>query len=76
MAPDDLVKVTTHDGEVIEVDVDAAATVLLEGDYLTEAGDLSSKGTEALHIGHQLYGEDADVQAVRTQIRVQEVVDQ
>lgn len=75
MTPDDLIEVTTHEGEVIEVDIDAVATVLLEGEYLTAAGDLSSAGTEALHIGHQLYGDDADVQAVRTQLRVQEVID-
>jgi hypothetical protein len=76
MTPDELIEVTTHDGEIIEVDIDAVATALLEGDYLTEAGDLSSHGTEALHIGHQLYGDDADIQAVRTQIRLQEVIDQ
>lgn len=75
MAPDDLIEVTTDPaGEVIDVEIDPGAGSLLEHDYLTEEGRLTATGKEALHIGHQLYDGDADVQGVLEQIRHAEVV--
>lgn len=75
MAADDLVAVTTHEGEVFEVEIDAAADALVEYDYLTEDGTLSPQGKEALHVGHAVYGDDPDIEAVVEQLRVREVVD-
>jgi hypothetical protein len=77
LAPDDLVTVTADPmGEIFEVDVDATATALVANDYLTDDGELAPEGKEALHVGQQLYGDDADIQAVMDQLRLQAVVDQ
>lgn len=75
MTPDDLIDVTTQADEVVEIVIDPAADAMVEQDYLTDAGDLSQRGNEALHVGKQLYGDDGDVQAVMEQLRHQEVVD-
>lgn len=73
MAPDDLLTITTHDGEVLDLVIDPAADTLVEHDYLTDEGTLSAAGKEALAVGHQLYGDDRDIRAVRDQLRLQEV---
>lgn len=75
MSPDDLIEVTTLAGEVIEIEIDTAAETLVEHGYLTEDGGLSPEGKEALAVGGQIFGDDGDVQRVREQIRIQEVVD-
>lgn len=75
LTPDDLVTVETFADEPIEVTVDPAAETLFEADYLTDDGGLTPQGKEALAIGHQLFGEDDDIQSVRQRIRIQEVAD-
>lgn len=76
LTPDDLVTVTTQAGEIIEIDVDPAVTPVVEHGYLEDDGSLSAQGREALHVGRQLYGEDADIQSVLDQLRVADVVQQ
>jgi hypothetical protein len=75
MAPDELVTIETFGEEPVEVTVDPAANTLLEADYIAEDENLTPQGKEALAIGHQLFGEDADIQSVRHRIRIQEVAD-
>jgi len=76
MGLDDLVTVTTDpDGTVIELEFDAIADTLVEYEYLTDDGNLSPDGLEALSVGRRLYGGDQDIQAVLEQIRLKEVVD-
>ncbi|MDS0476812.1 hypothetical protein [Natrinema sp. 1APR25-10V2] len=74
MEPDDLVTVETVGDEPVEVTIDPATNPLFENDYLTDDGQLSYKGQEAAAVGRQLYGDDADIQAVMGQLRIQEVV--
>lgn len=73
LEPDDLVDITTVGGEPVEVTIDPAATHLTEHGYLEEDGTLAPTGREALHVGHQLFDEDPDIQQVKHQLRVQEV---
>ena len=75
MPPDALVDITTQAGEVVEIAIDATADAVLLNDYLTDDGTLSPQGSEALHVGHQLYGEDPDVESLMNQLQVQEVVE-
>lgn len=75
LVPDDLVAVTTVADEPVEITIDTAVDALLRNNYLAddEARTLSSAGQEALHVGHQLYGDDEDVQAIMNQIKINEV---
>lgn len=75
LTPADLVDLTTDPaGQVTAIEIDTAATALVEQDYLTDDGALSPMGKEALHVGQQLYGDDGDIQAVMDRLRLQEVV--
>jgi hypothetical protein len=74
MAADDLIEVQTQGDEPVDVTIDPAATALQENEYLEDDGSLSPEGQEALHVGQQLYSEDADVQSAKEAVRVQEVV--
>jgi hypothetical protein len=76
LAFEDLFEVTTQAGDVIEIGIDGAADAIVAQGYLADDGTLSDQGREALHVGHQLYGEDEDVQAVLDQLRVASVVEQ
>lgn len=74
LKPEDLTTIDTIDDEPVEITIDRAASVLVEHDYLDDDGTLTPEGTEALHVGKQLYGEDDDVQSMLQQIRIREVV--
>lgn len=75
LTSDDLIQVTAHDDEVFDLQIDTAADVLVDHDYLTEAGTLSAAGTEALAVGRQVFEEDSDVRAVIDHIRLTEVAE-
>ncbi|USZ68530.1 hypothetical protein NGM10_02030 [Halorussus salilacus] len=72
----DLFDVTTQAGEITAVDIDAVANTVVKQGYLADDGTLSDRGREALHVGHQLYGADTDVQSVLDQLRVKAVAEQ
>lgn len=76
LAPDDLVQVTTHEGEVLDITIDPATGPVLDHGYLTEEGGLSATGREAVAVGKAVYGDDPDVQGVLDQLRLAAVVDQ
>lgn len=73
---DDLVTVETQDDVPVEVQIEGPAAVLQEHDYLEDDGSLSTDGQEALSVGKQLYDDDADVNAIETRLRIQEVANQ
>jgi len=75
MPSDALVDITTQAGEVVEIAIDETADAVLLNDYLADDGTLSPQGSEALHVGHQLYGEDPDVESLMSQLQVKEVVE-
>lgn len=74
VGPDELVRVTTQAGDVIEVAIDPVADTVVERGYLAADGTLSAEGREALHVGHQLYADDEDVRTVLDQLRLRSVV--
>lgn len=71
---DDLVDVVAHEGEVLEVAVDAATDVVVGNQYVDADGGLSPAGKEAMAVGRQLYGDDGDVTTVLEQLRLRDVV--
>ncbi|NUC70713.1 hypothetical protein HTZ84_00025 [Haloterrigena sp. SYSU A558-1] len=71
---DDFLQVDAVAGEPAEIAVDRAASVMTEMDYVdTETGEVTPQGRDALSVGSRLYGDEPDIQQIKTEIRVAEV---
>lgn len=71
---EDLVTVEELPGDLTEIRVDEAATILVEHGFISDDdSSLTPTGRESLHVGAQIWGDDPDIRELKQNIRVKQV---